>query len=187
MAHRPMNRNRLPISNDYPADWDLIGDRVRAEVNHRCVRCHHRYKTGEHGSGEWSPCDAQCRHHGPLGILVGTSIDPIPNPDMGARFAVALMEGKEGIICAQWRVLTVHHLDGNKANCEWWNLLPLCQRCHLQIQSRVNPEVQYFLEHSDWFKPYVAGFYAKKYEGKMITLEEALARMDELLAYERLA
>ena len=24
-----------------------------------------------------------------------------------------------------WHVLTVHHLDGNKANCVWWNLLPL--------------------------------------------------------------
>ena len=28
-------------------------------------------------------------------------------------------------------MLTVHHLDGNKWNCELWNLAALCQRCHL--------------------------------------------------------
>lgn len=85
---------------------------------------------------------------------------------------------------AQWRILTVHHLDGDKANDAWWNTLPLCQRCHLQIQTRVDPETPYFLEHSDWFKPYVAGFYAHKYEGKMLTREEVEADMPRLLAYE---
>jgi len=30
--------------------------------------------------------------------------------------------------------LTVHHLDGNKANCEDMNLAALCQRCHLVYQ-----------------------------------------------------
>ena len=34
-------------------------------------------------------------------------------------------------------MLTVHHLDGNKMNCEWWNLAALCQRCHLRIQKTV--------------------------------------------------
>ena len=82
--------------------------------------------------------------------------------------------------------LTVHHFDGNKSNCEWWNLMSLCQRCHLKVQGRVNPEIHYFLEHSEWAKPYVAGFYAKKYEGKLITRQEAIDRMAELLAYERI-
>jgi 5-methylcytosine-specific restriction endonuclease McrA len=31
--------------------------------------------------------------------------------------------------------LTVHHLDGDKANCAGWNLVALCQRCHLSIQA----------------------------------------------------
>lgn len=55
--------------------------------------------------------------------------------------------------------LTVHHFDGNKANCEWWNLMALCQRCHLMIQARVNPDqdIFEFLEISDWMKPFVAG------------------------------
>lgn len=90
-------------------------------------------------------------------------------------------------VFAEWRILTVHHADGNKSNCAWYNLLALCQRCHLTIQGNVNPNQPYMLEHSDWYKPYVAGFYAKKYEGKDITREEAVRRMDELLAYERRA
>ena len=39
-------------------------------------------------------------------------------------------------------------------------------------------------EHSTWIKPYVAGFYASKYEGRNITRDEAMKRLDELLAYE---
>lgn len=82
------------------------------------------------------------------------------------------------------RILTTHHFDGDKANDAWYNLLPLCQVCHLHIQGKVDPEVPFFLEHSDWLKPYVAGFYAWKYEGRIIGFEEAIHRMDELLAYE---
>lgn len=61
-------------------------------------------------------------------------------------------------------VLTVHHLDGDKANNVWWNLLALCQRCHLRIQGKVNLIQGWFLEHSDWFKPYVAGYYAHQFK-----------------------
>ena len=82
------------------------------------------------------------------------------------------------------RILTTHHFDGNKANDAWYNLLALCQVCHLQIQGKVDPETPWFLPHSEWIKPYVAGFYAKKYEGKDFTREEVMARLDELLAYE---
>lgn len=56
--------------------------------------------------------------------------------------------------------LTVHHLDMNSSNNVWWNLLPLCQRCHLHIQAKVILERAWLLDHSEWFKPYVAGYYA---------------------------
>ena len=82
-------------------------------------------------------------------------------------------------------VLTTHHFDVDKSNDQWWNLMALCQRCHLRVQGKVDPNIPYFLEHSEWAKPYVAGFYAWKYEGRMISREEAEARMAELLAYER--
>ncbi len=85
-----------------------------------------------------------------------------------------------------WRILTVHHLDGDKSNRSWWDLLALCQRCHLSIQGRVNPNQPYMFEHSDWFKPYVCGFYAKKYLGQEISREEVMERMDELLKLEQI-
>lgn len=39
------------------------------------------------------------------------------------------------------RCLTVHHFDGDKANCSRGNLMPLCQACHLSVQARVDPEI----------------------------------------------
>lgn len=56
--------------------------------------------------------------------------------------------------------LTVHHLDGDKSNGRWWNLAALCQRCHLHIQGKVVMERVWMFEHSAWFVPYVAGYYA---------------------------
>ena len=37
------------------------------------------------------------------------------------------------------RILTVHHLDGNKANCADDNLVALCQVCHLHVQAKYHP------------------------------------------------
>jgi 5-methylcytosine-specific restriction endonuclease McrA len=76
--------------------------------------------------------------------------------------------------------LTVHHLDLNPANNAWWNIPPLCQRCHLHIQSRVIIERLWLYEHSEWFKPYVAGYYAKQF-GLPDDKDYVLAHLDELL------
>jgi len=56
-------------------------------------------------------------------------------------------------------MLTVHHLDLNPANCAWWNIPALCQKCHLTIQAKVVMERFWMFEHSEWFKPYVAAYY----------------------------
>ena len=56
-------------------------------------------------------------------------------------------------------MLTVHHLDGNKWNCEWWNLAALCQRCHLRIQARVD-FYNDILDgtHSLWLARHIKGY-----------------------------
>lgn len=59
--------------------------------------------------------------------------------------------------------LTVHHLDMNPANCAWWNIPALCQKCHLTIQAKVFMEQIWMLPHSAWFMPYVAGYYAHQF------------------------
>lgn len=79
-------------------------------------------------------------------------------------------------------MLTVHHLDLDKSNCEWWNIPALCQKCHLQIQHKVLMNQPYMFEHSDWFKPYVAGYYAWLH-GRQHDREYAEAHLDDLLAY----
>ena len=79
-------------------------------------------------------------------------------------------------------VLTVHHLDLNPANCEWWNLVALCQRCHLTIQSKVVMERQWMFEHSSWFKPYVAGYYANRL-GLPTDREYVESHLDEIIGY----
>jgi hypothetical protein len=85
---------------------------------------------------------------------------------------------------AQWRILTVHHLNGIKHDCRWWNLVSLCQRCHLTIQAKVRMERPWTKEHSEWFKPYVAGYYAWSLLGEELTREETMARLEELLALQ---
>lgn len=37
------------------------------------------------------------------------------------------------------RILTVHHIDQNPANCDWTNLVALCQACHLHVQAAWKP------------------------------------------------
>lgn len=78
-------------------------------------------------------------------------------------------------------VLTVHHLDGDKANCRWWNLAALCQRCHLHIQGTVRMDQGFMFEHSEWFKPYAAGYYAHTKLRVDLSLAEVLRRLEELL------
>lgn len=79
--------------------------------------------------------------------------------------------------------LTVHHLDIDPANCRWWNLAALCQRCHLSIQARVVMERRWMFEHSPWFRPYVAGYYAYR-AGLPDDRESVMARLDEYLQLE---
>lgn len=161
-------------ADGYPLAWCRIEgldfgikDVVRASAGHRCVRCGHPYTKGEHGDGQWTPCDSLCSH---------------------PRFDIEVMyEEETGEPYAMWRILTVHHVNGVKTDCRWWNLLSLCQRCHLRIQGRVILERAFIFEHSNWFKPYAAAWYSLKYLSDEIAREEAISRQDELLGFERLA
>lgn len=188
----PLTWHRCPDCNPGDSgcgtceDGKSIKGLVRALAGGRCLRCKHPYIVdgGHYGPrGEWSPCDDLCEHRGPCRDMSG----PEPRevgwgpPDCTPEFAAA------GNIWARWRILTVHHLTGEKADCRWWNLTALCQRCHLQIQGRVRMEQVYPHEHSEWFKPYAAGYYAATYLGEDLTREEAKARLDELLDLERVA
>lgn len=182
-------------TDGYPPIWHELKHEVREAAGHRCVRCHHPYFVQRKGnvtttpgherrllsSGKWaqvSRCDDECRHGGPvLYWTLSGGWGEYNGPD----------ETIADEVYAVWRVLTVHHLDGDKANCRWWNLASLCQRCHLTIQGRVVMARIWPWEHSDWFKPYVAGYYAHVYLKEDLSREEVATRLDELLDLERAA
>jgi hypothetical protein len=160
--------------------------RVRLEAGHRCVRCQHPFMTKgdakmlgvEPSPGHWSPCDEKCTHGGPVRYRYTETMEWVEfDPTLVHAPASAQVE-------AEWKVLTVHHLDGDKANLRWWNLCALCQRCHLQIQGKVVMERVYPHEHSEWFKDFAAGYYAFVYLGEELTRAETMERLDELLALE---
>jgi hypothetical protein len=170
-----------------------LKDLVRKEAGHRCVRCGHPYFVKREGNitstaghqrilpstGKYvqvSRCDDRCRHGGP--VIYWTPVTGWGEYN-GADETIA----EE--VYAVWRVLTVHHLDGDKTNCRWWNLAALCQRCHLTIQGRVVMARVWPWEHTEWFRPYVAGYYASVYLDEELDREQTLQRLDELLALER--
>lgn len=105
-------------------------------------------------------------------ILCDEQCDP-------SRHRGGLNDGKQ-------RVLTVHHLDGDKGNLDWWNLAALCQVCHLVIQGKVVLSRRWIFEHSEWFKVYAAGWYAQCYLGQELSRVEVAGRLDELLSLERI-
>lgn len=80
---------------------------------------------------EWRTGEIQRRLHKRIGWRCehcGAEFHPGTNIARTARNA----DGKPSI-------LTVHHIDGNPANCDWTNLLACCQRCHLHVQAVWKP------------------------------------------------
>ncbi len=172
--------------NTYPDDWGEIAKDVKERAGWRCIRCGHPHESPK----ERIPCDDDCDLSRHIEVSALWALCKQIQKEYDKGFTKATMEvndflDENGLWSNQrQRVLTVHHMDGNKANVVWWNLVALCQVCHLQIQGRVTMEQRYFLEHSTWFKPYVAGYYAQKYLGVGLTRSETESRMDGLLNLE---
>ena len=166
----------------YPADWKAIAKAVKDAADWRCVRCGHPHEPPKRRIA----CDDRC--------------DPSKHPEWEPateRSAVRCVgathirdeQGLTWCMTGQQRarVLTVAHLDDDKSNCNDFNLVALCQVCHLVTQSRIEMHRPWVLDHSAWMRPYVAGFYARKYLGLDLTRVEVDARIDELLGLERAA
>lgn len=174
--------------NEYPGNWDEIAQQVKEEAGRRCVRCGHPSESPK----VRIPCDGKCdlsRHIEVMGIW---ALCKQIQREYDDGFSKATMDvndyrDENGLWTNQrQRVLTVHHLDGDKNNSKPYNLLSLDQVCHLQIQAIVILERPWIFEHSEWFKPYAAAWYAYKYLDEIISLDKARERMDDLLALERL-
>lgn len=121
------------------------------------------------------------------------SANPYPPEWPAVAAAVKAAAGYTCVRChaphdpASGHTLTVHHLDLDPANNAWWNTIALCQRCHLSVQNRVDLRRPWLFDHTPWFQPYVAGWYAVRYLGLQLSRPEVEARREELLALERAA
>lgn len=130
----------------------------------------------------WSDCDLKCRHGGPARYLKDDGAWT-PEEDPGSDALNMLVHTRQ--VQAAWRILTVHHLTEEKADLRWWNLVALCQRCHLLIQRKVTMTDPWPWEHTDWFRPYAAAWYALRYLDQDLDRDETMSRMDMLLELGR--
>jgi hypothetical protein len=159
---------RLDCRGEYPLGWKYLSDAVKAAAGHRCIRCHHPFDAE---TGRALLCDDRCDldkglHRRPAGENVG-------------HRRITSKENEEWLRSLNFGV---HHFDGDKSNSRWWNLMALCNSCHLKIQSGVIPERQWLFEHSEWMKPYVSGFYAFWFASLEVTREEVDRDVDHYLA-----
>lgn len=164
----------------YPPEWPAVSLGVKIAAGFRCVRC-------GHPNGRYSPPGndheaAVCALMDELDVN-GVRIYRLEDGSAWLRHYLIPCDERctHDPTVVVHRILTVHHLDGVKANLAWWNLAALCQRCHLEIQGRVKMDQGYLHPHSRWFLPYVAGYYAKTFAGLDLTRGEVEARLVELL------
>lgn len=146
----------------YPPEWAEISLQTKIDAGFRCVRC-------GHPNAIYSPPGAdhtQAAIDFALSLGGSTSVRIYPTQDgtddAWLRHYLIPCDDRctHDPDVRDHRILTVHHLDGVKANLVWWNLAALCQRCHLTIQGKVKMDQMYQLPHTAWFMPYVAGYYA---------------------------
>jgi hypothetical protein len=66
------------------------------------------------------------------------------DPSTGYTIGKPRRDGRE-------HVIAIHHIDGDKANCDWTNLLYCCQACHLEVQGAWGPGQMIPLKWMDRF------------------------------------
>lgn len=84
--------------------------------------------------------------------------------------------------------LTVHHLTMAKDEPfdHWWAFAVLCQRCHLQVQARVDLDRPWVMQdHTPWMQPLVGGYYAHKYLDLAVSRTEVEAQLPFFVSIEQ--
>lgn len=140
----------LQIKGEYPREWSEISYHVKEDAGWRCIRCRHPF---ELRTGLVARCDEQC--------VADKGVHRKPAPSYVTLAGIPPYD--ERLVGLNYGV---HHFDGDKSNCQWWNLMAMCNSCHLSIQARVVPERPWLFEHSQWAHPYVGGFYAWWFAGR---------------------
>lgn len=166
---------RNVYAGQYPTDWERQSLEVKESAGWRCVRCHHPFAPDQ---GSPLFCDDMCDTSRGIHRRVESG-DDRANQHIGPRVKRINSRNAEWLRAINYGV---HHFDGDKSNSQWWNLLAMCNSCHLKTQSSVIPERPWILEHSEWAKPYVGGFYAWWFAKREPTRAEVERDTDLFLA-----
>ncbi len=159
------------FANDYSADWNAIAAAVKAHHGNRCERCGHPNEKpwkGRHFPIRALPLDhesmqlpeaerADLGYCGQCRTVYDITIVDVDAPCYYGEPAPCDDRCTHRTNDKKQRVLTVDHLDGDKANNDGWNLAALCQSCHLSVQGRVRMEQTYAFRHTEWMRPHVEG------------------------------
>ena len=170
---------RNTYAGDYAPDWRAVSLMTKAAAGWRCIRCRHAFNPDD---GKPLPCDplicdrTRGIHRRMTSVAMAGERTPATR---AAELAEITLTDEEALARLSF---TVHHFDGDKRNDRWWNRLALCNSCHLKIQSSVIAERSWILEHSEWAKPYIGGFYAWWFAKQEPSRETVEADVDLFLA-----
>lgn len=62
---------------------------------------------------------------------------------------------RKGHNLKEGRIMTVHHLDGDKANSRDYNLTCLCRRCHLKMHHLFSPDQIMMFPAPTWLQKHI--------------------------------
>ena len=127
-SRRTKKQRTHGLASDYPNNWDEIARAVKEAADYRCIKCGH---PNDKPFNRWS--------------ALGHEASPCD------LFCQHPRDSKQ-------RLLTVHHPDLDKGNCELWNLVALCMVCHWRIHARVDIHQLYMFEHAAWIRPHIEEF-----------------------------
>lgn len=159
---------RNVYAGEYPEHWERLSLEVKELAAWRCIRCHHPFAPD---TGSPLFCDSMCD--------LGRGIHRRVIGGYWDRAGIINSSNSEWLNAINYGV---HHFDGDKANEQWWNLMAMCNSCHLKTQSSVVPMRPWLFEHSDWARPYVGGFYAWHFAKRETTRAEVERDIDLFLA-----
>lgn len=160
---------RNTYSGDYSSDWGELSAQVKELAGWRCIRCHHPFAPD---TGSPLFCDSACDPSRGIHRRIHAESHRQVLSDRFALPPIVTRIDARNAIWLESLNYGVHHFDGDKSNNRWWNLLAMCNSCHLKTQSSVIPERPWLFDHSEWARPYVGGFYAWWFARREPTREE---------------
>jgi len=126
------------IINDNKLDVSHFGfKKIKHDrIEKKCPICYKMFKT-QNGSKEKTTCSCKCAN------TYFRSGDNHPNWKENRYTTTCFSKHeKKCVVCEEYKVIDVHHLDGNRENNNVNNLIPLCPTHHRYWHSSYRNEIE---------------------------------------------